>query len=155
MAPWHALQAWLDTAEHRVSIPFAALLAQNIPPVSVRLRRDFGAILNLIRTHAILQQQNRDRDDQGRIVATEKDYLVVRELVADLITDGVGATVSATIRETVGCVHDLASEEGASVLAVAERLRLDRSTHPAGSLPPGNEASSRTWRNAEGAQHGT
>src|SRR5262249_26591812 len=40
---WHALQEWLAAAEHRVTIPYAAYLADNIPPVAVRLRRDFKA----------------------------------------------------------------------------------------------------------------
>ena len=46
--PWHALQVWLECAEHRVWIPYAKQLAGLIPPVAVRLRRDFGALLNLI-----------------------------------------------------------------------------------------------------------
>jgi hypothetical protein len=38
---WHAFQDWLTNAEHRVKIPYAAYLAEHIPPVAVRLRRDF------------------------------------------------------------------------------------------------------------------
>lgn len=83
--PWHELQTWLEHAEHRVSIPYAVVLAELVPPAAVRLRRDFGAVLNLIRAHAILHQMNRDRDGQGRIVATLEDYDVVRDLVADLM----------------------------------------------------------------------
>jgi hypothetical protein len=96
---WHALQRWIHTAEHRVVIPYARYLAENVPPVAVRLRRDFKAILRLIETHAILHQLSRDRDSLGRIVASEEDYLVVRGLVAEVIADGVEATVSPTIRE--------------------------------------------------------
>ena len=80
--PWHALQVWLEGAEHRVWIPYAKILAELIPPVAVRLRRDFGALLNLIRAHALLHQATRERDAEGRIVATiEEDYAAVRELV--------------------------------------------------------------------------
>lgn len=46
---WHSLQGWLAAAEHRVAVPYAGDLAALIPPVAVRLRRDFGALLNLIR----------------------------------------------------------------------------------------------------------
>ena len=67
---WHAFQVWLERAEHRVSVPYAKVLADLIPPVAVRLRRDFGALLNLIRAHALLHQDSRDRDANGRIVAT-------------------------------------------------------------------------------------
>jgi hypothetical protein len=83
--PWHALQIWLESAEHRVFIPYAKILADLIPPVAVRLRRDFGALLNLIRAHALLHQASRDRDAEGRIVATIEDYTAVRELVVDLV----------------------------------------------------------------------
>ena len=39
---WHALQSWLEGTERRVKIPYAKRLAGSIPPVAVRLRRDFG-----------------------------------------------------------------------------------------------------------------
>src|SRR5829696_6881344 len=41
LKPWQALQEWLATTEHRVHIPYAEVLAGLIPPVAVRLRRDF------------------------------------------------------------------------------------------------------------------
>src|SRR5215217_5828585 len=44
---WHALQEWLATSEPSVTVSYAEELAENIPPVAVRLRRDFGALLNL------------------------------------------------------------------------------------------------------------
>lgn len=127
--PWHELQLWLEGAEHRVVIPYASYLAENVPPVAVRLRRDFRAILQLIRTHAIVHQVTRETDAQGRIIATEADYLAVRGLVSDLISDGVGATVPNTIRETVETVRSLGalSDEGVTVHAVAAKLDLDRS----------------------------
>ena len=81
-------------------------------PVAVRLRRDFGSLLALIRAHAVLHQASRARDNKGRIVATLDDYAVVRDLVADAIAEGVGATVSETVRETVAAVAALASGEG-------------------------------------------
>lgn len=95
----------------------------------VRLRRDFRSILKLIETHAILHQLSRERDGAGRIVAEERDYLAVRALVADLISDGVGATVSPTTRETVKTISDLApaNPEGVTVHQVAQTLELDRS----------------------------
>src|SRR5215831_4684064 len=46
-APWHALQAWLATGERQVVIPFAGTLAKHVPPVAVRLRRDFQLLLTL------------------------------------------------------------------------------------------------------------
>ncbi|MDA9981523.1 hypothetical protein N9H39_02055 [Gammaproteobacteria bacterium] len=123
---WHSLQVWLNTAEHRVAIPYAIKLAEMIPPVAVRLRRDFTAILNLIKAHAILHQATRERDDQSWIVATLDDYGVVRDLVADLVAEGVEATVPDTVRETVAAVEAL-GPDGVSITAIATHLKLDKS----------------------------
>lgn len=129
LKPWLALQTWLQTAEHRVVIPYAAALAELVPPVAVRLRRDFSLLLSLIEAHAILHQATRALDTEGRIVAMIDDYAVVRELVADVLSEGVGATVKETIRETVLAVEKLADAEmGIAALAVGKELKLDKTT---------------------------
>ena len=58
-----------------------------------------------------------------------EDYAQVRELVADLVSDGLGATVPATVRETVEVVRRLKqeTEEPATVADLAEELKLDKS----------------------------
>jgi hypothetical protein len=130
LATWHGLQVWLESAECRVWIPYAKRLADLIPPVAVRLRRDFGALLNLIRAHAVLHQASRERDAEGRIIATIEDYAVVRELVVDLVGEGVEATVPATVRETVEAVKRLredSNDEPVTVAELARELKLDRS----------------------------
>lgn len=127
LAPWHDLQRWLAEAEHRVTIPYAKQLAALVPPIAVRLRRDFGSLLALIRAHAVLHQASRARDRTGRIIASVDDYAVVRDLVADIIAEGVGATVSDTVRETVAAVAALASINGVALRAIAEKLHLDKS----------------------------
>jgi len=130
-APWHALQVWLTGAEHHVVIPFALTLAALIPPIAVRLRRDFGALLTLIQGHAILHQCRRERDEHGSIVATLDDYAAVRELIADLVSEGVEATVPESVRDTVRAVRRVlgtsASDDvTASVTQVARELKLDK-----------------------------
>lgn len=125
--PWHGLQAWLATQKKDVAIPYASYLAENIPAVAVRLRRDFRSLLRLIETHALLHQYTREQDSAGRIIAIAADYLAVRELVADLIAQGVGATVSETIRETVTVVTEKDKGEGVTVKTVSDALKLDRS----------------------------
>ena len=147
---WHALQIWLESAEHRVSIPYAGKLAELIPPVAVRLRRDFGALLNLIRAHAILHHATRERDADGRIVATIEDYAAVRKLVADLVSEGIEATVPKTVRETVEAVKGLREElEGRA--GHRGRARPKAEAGPLGGLEEGREtrkiaATSRTWK---------
>src|ERR671910_1755341 len=130
--PWHALQRWLESpsAARSVTIPYAEALANLVPPLAVRLRRDFGALLSLIRAHAILHQATRECDDRGRIIATPEDYAVVRELVSDLVSEGIEATVPKSVREAVHAVARLHAQEDAqpvAVIQVAKDLKLDRS----------------------------
>ena len=113
----------LAGAEHRVTIPYASQLAALIPPLAVRMRRDFGTLLALIRAHAVLHQMNRARDAAGRIIASLDDYKVVRGIVADVLAEGVQSTVSPTVRETVETVIKLDQTEGVQSAAIAKHLR--------------------------------
>lgn len=124
LGPWHALQRWVELGDRRVVVPYRRRLAELIPGVAVRLRRDFKAVLTLIKANALLHQASRGRDERGRIVACHEDYAVVREIVADLMSEGVKATVPATVRETVAAVATL---EEPSISQVARRLELDQS----------------------------
>jgi hypothetical protein len=126
---WHALQTWLEAAEHRVTIPYAGVLAEKMGDVAVRLRRDFSVILSLIKAHAILHQATRERDAQGRIIATLADYARVRGLVSGLIAESVEATVPKTVRETVEAVENVIvgwDKDHATNKAVAEELDIDK-----------------------------
>jgi hypothetical protein len=127
---WQALQAWLETGETRLVIPFVRALAELIPPVAVRLRRDFRLLLSLIEAHALLCQASRARSEDGAVVATLEDYATVRELVHDLVAEGVDASVSPTIRETVAAVARLVTDtpEGVSVAQLAAELNLDKAS---------------------------
>jgi len=124
-SPWHALQAWLAAGEHQVDVPFARKLADLIPPIAVRLRRDFKLLLTLIRAHALLHRATRGHDNQGRIIATVADYEAVRELVAKLFAEGIEATVPKTIRETVAAVAAGIGE--VSLASLAQKMKLDKS----------------------------
>jgi hypothetical protein len=130
LAPWQALQAWLELAgERRVTIPYAHVLAEKANPKAVRLRRDFGQLLSLIQAHAILHQGSRERDGQGRIMAVLDDYRAVYDLVLPVISEGVEATVSPALRETVEAVAELSRQHDrpVSVTELAQRLKLDKS----------------------------
>jgi hypothetical protein len=130
-APWHALQRFLALGPKHVVIPFASELAELIPPVAVRLRRDFPTILALIEAHALLHQASRERNAEGAIVATLEDYSAVREIIADLVSHGIGATVPETVRETVAAILMLltnGSGDNVSVTSLAKELKLDKSS---------------------------
>lgn len=130
LSEWVALQEWLAQGPVEVTIPYSETLGGLIPPLSTRLRRDFTLLLNLIKAHAVLHQANRDRDNQGRIVATLSDYAEVRELVAVYFGEGIEATISPEVRETVEAVGVLIDSypEGVPSKQVEQRLQLDKST---------------------------
>jgi len=126
---WIALQQWLEGNVAEVEIPFALRLAQLIPPLAVRLRRDFKALLGLIEAHALLHQLTRERDGDGHIVATLVDYAAVRELIAELFANAVEAGVSAQVRAAVAAVNEvhLRTGKAATYKQVSEKLDLDLS----------------------------
>jgi hypothetical protein len=127
---WHALQEWIESTEHRVELPFASALAAAIPPIAVRLRRDFPTVLSLIKAHALLHQATREKTADGSIVATIEDYAAVRELVVELLDVAVAQTVSPATRQTVEMVRTLAQANpaGLSLGTLATALKLDKST---------------------------
>ncbi len=126
---WHALQEWLATANHQVVIPYAQNLAEKIPPIATRLRRDFTALLNLISAHAMLHQTQRNRNLHGSIIASLEDYQVVRDLVADLLAECVETTIAPPIRETVLAVQKLQEQsDQVSNTNIARLLGMDKST---------------------------
>ena len=128
-AKWHALQRWILAGECRVVVPFAVGLGKLIPPIAVRLRRDFSLLLSLIKAHALLHRKTRAADERGRVVATLEDYTAVRDLIADLFAEGIEATVPETVRQTVEAVKTLGGVD-VSLTVVAAKLQLDKNpTH--------------------------
>jgi hypothetical protein len=129
VSSWQALQTWLAAGPTACVIPYAAQLAELIPPDAVRLRRDFRALLGLIHTHALLHRANRELDAKGRVIATADDYRAVRALVADLMAAGVAAAVLPTTRKTVEAVAAICRSAGeATTPALIKALRLDKSS---------------------------
>ncbi|MCL0099934.1 hypothetical protein M1O55_03585 [Dehalococcoidia bacterium] len=127
--PWIALQRWLDLAgERRVVIPFAHKLADMIPATAVRMRRDFSQLLTVIKTNALLHQTQRERDVQGRIIATLDDYAAARWLLEEVFTTTVNE-VTPAIRQTVEAVTRL-SKDGSTVTEqeLVKELGLVKST---------------------------
>jgi hypothetical protein len=128
---WHALQAWLELRGERRVVDqdgFLLALAELVPVVAVRLRRDFALVRSLVFAHAILHQANRPRDPDGRVVATLDDYGSVRKLIAVIVAEGIGATVSNDVRETVAAVAAALEHEPGDVVKRAQvqaELELD------------------------------
>ena len=128
-----------------------------MPPVAVRLRRDFKTVLMLVRAHALLHQASRQKDEEGRVIAEIEDYKAVRELVADLVAVGVDATVKPEIREVVEAVRPcLKKGRRRSVRQTSNRYfnSTSRPSHAAW-LMPSMAGFSGTWRIARGGLQGS
>ncbi len=131
LTPWRALQEWLEMSGPRsVVVPYARQIADNVDPLAVRLRRDLDKVFTLLQAHALLHRNHRPLDERGRVLATKEDYEAIHNLMADVLRETVGATVSAATRETVGAVASLCTEkkgEPVTIRMLAERLELDKS----------------------------
>jgi hypothetical protein len=133
LAPFKALQEWLAVAgERRVRIPWAKILAEQVPVTAVRMRRDISKLFGLISACAILHQARRPRDDDGAIVATLDDYTAVRELLAESFAAAQQEGITPAQREAVEAVVTLCRDEklavaGVSLRQVAEQLKIDKS----------------------------
>lgn len=69
-ASWHAYGKALEEGEHRVVIPYALDLDALIPNLATRFNRDWIQIIALIQACAVMHREARERDAQGRIIAT-------------------------------------------------------------------------------------
>lgn len=83
--PWQVAQRKLERLD--VLIPYAPALAgllntEALPADSTRLRRDFGRLLTLVQVITLLYQYQRDKDAEGRLIATFDDYRLAYDLVA-------------------------------------------------------------------------
>ncbi len=132
LSGWHALARWIAVVgEKRVEIPYSEWLAERIPPVAVRLRRDFEQVLNLVEAHAVLHQATRERNKHGEVVASIDDYTVVRKLLADLLAEQLESAVPPIVRETVEKLTELYNEletkgDGVSAGKLRKKLELDK-----------------------------
>ena len=128
LSKWIGLQEYIGTMPGiEVTIPYGKELASRMRTDEVRLRRDFRSVLSLIRAHTVLHQKSRRVDPRGRLIATRFDYEVVYDLIAPIISEGVKASVSDTIRETVEAVEQLYKINGNSPVSngrVAEKLGI-------------------------------
>lgn len=80
---WHDAIRLLEH-ELEVVIPYAERI--EIPNSPIRIRRDAGRIVDVVRVIAWLHQHSRGRDDTGRIVATEEDFHAGLRLVSESLT---------------------------------------------------------------------
>ncbi len=131
---WRAFQKWLGLSSPLVAIPYAEALAKLINPWSIRLRRDFRQVLTMIKAHALIHQENRQRNSRGAIAATLKDYSAIYALLARPISEGLGLAVPYRIRKTVDAVKNIIERRKSGtkhfvlLTELAGKLEIDQST---------------------------
>jgi DNA primase len=76
---WHDAIRLLEPAE--VVIPYTERI--EIPRSPLRIRRDARRLIDVVRVIAWLHQHQRERDAEGRILATEKDFTEALRLVSE------------------------------------------------------------------------
>lgn len=79
IAKHHAAQRMLK--QYDVVIPFANRLSRRFPSDRVEARRGFPQLMSMIQAVCLLHQFQRETDEHGRLVATEADYRIARELL--------------------------------------------------------------------------
>ncbi len=129
VAEFIALQTWLEVEGcRRVTIPYADLLAETVPADHVRMRRDFRQLLTMIEAIAVLYQQQRETDADGRIIATLDDYGRARTLLMDVFQVAVSGGVTAAVRDTVNAVHRVYHDVPLTKQEIADELKLSKDT---------------------------
>lgn len=129
LEPWHEFQRWLEGSVTEAVVPFAVDLAERLPTHTIRLRRDFSAMLALIETHAILHQGTRERDEAGRVIATLDDYEAIFGLYEDLLATQTEKRVRPGVKAVADAVYTLCMNEPnyTTIAKVASHINRDRS----------------------------
>ena len=89
----HTIQRLLEP--RNIIIPFANQLTTCLPLHKPECRRAFGHLLSLIKSVALLYQYQRDKDENGNIIALSKDYDIVRRYLSQPIGRGLGVELTA------------------------------------------------------------
>jgi hypothetical protein len=127
---WHAFQQLIGMLPKKVVAPFMETVAELVPPVADRLRRDLGRVRNIVYTSALIHQYSRERDADGNIIATIDDYAVAYEIAAAPIMDSVEAGTSHVMARLISAVRELMEESGEApmtIKAVAAKISVDES----------------------------
>lgn len=90
---------------HNVVVPFAKSLTSILPKERLEVRRTFGHLLSFVRSVALLHQYQRQRCEQGQIIATLDDYNVVRLYLSGPLARSLGCELTPgakNLLETIG-----------------------------------------------------
>jgi hypothetical protein len=109
LSVWHDFQRWIALGPNDVVIPFSRQISIAVEPVMVRFRRDVGSLFSFIKASALLHQAQRQKDDQGRIVATVDDYALAYPIFSKVMAESSGKAVSEKVRAVVKLIAERAA----------------------------------------------
>ena len=108
LARWHDFQRWIALGPNDAVIPFAQHITDAIKPLMVRFRRDVGSLFSFIKASALLHQAQRQKDTQGRVVATVADYAIAHPIFSKVMAESSGKDVTANVRAVVKLIAERA-----------------------------------------------
>jgi hypothetical protein len=98
LGDFQAAQEWLALAgKTHAAIPFAGWLQSKMPDKPVRIRRDFGRLFVAIEASAVLYQCQREKLEDGRVLATVHDYANVYALASAVFGESLRDIPKATL----------------------------------------------------------
>ncbi len=100
----HALQRMLQA--YLVVVPFAERLGELISHDRVQVRRAFPQLMSMIQASALLHQQQRQVDTDGRLLAAADDYQVARHLLAMPLARSLGGVISEPAKRFYGRLRE-------------------------------------------------
>lgn len=138
---WQTLHAMLEPVA--VSIPFASRVVKhittNMQNLPISMRRGVGKVLNVVRSIACLYQFQRQKDNNGNIVAEVADYAMAWQIIQDAFKENleqISKTTNQRLQyiQSVGHVSlkDLATRDGISRSALSawmKRVERDGDAH--------------------------
>lgn len=112
LAKWHAYFEWVALQPNRVAIPFWSAVVAEATAEMVRMRRDIMKLQAVIKVHALLHQNLRERNDLGAVIATVDDYEFARRLVLPTLQREVGGgDVDIGVQEFITGIRALVGEQ--------------------------------------------
>jgi hypothetical protein len=132
------LTAWLDfqrslelEAPYEVNVPFGAALYAayekrlqvNPNALQLRMRRDMSGLISAVKTSAVLHKAQREKDSEGRIVATIDDYRHADEAFDEGVSSLYGVKTRREVVAVVKAVEDIGGSLDQSVKITVAALR--------------------------------
>lgn len=105
--PWHKLYDYLRGNVIPVKIPYLRKIAEELPVSHDQIKRLFPQLISLIGIFALINQNRRERNADGYLIADIDDYEEVYRLVDPHISDSLSKSVPDNIRNICDAVKTL------------------------------------------------